>query len=88
METIKETMQELAADIYPGVPTFWVTVAEDDPGMRMKTGDQVVCARTKARPGDVAVVEDGGKIGFKSYDPVDGIFQSVVVAVVRELGRQ
>jgi len=87
MENIRETMEQIAVDGYPGAATFWVTVQEDDPATRMKSGDRVICARTKARPGMVTIVEGDGKIGFRSCAPGDGKVQNVVVAVVREVSR-
>jgi hypothetical protein len=87
MDTIRETLCEIIADKYPGAPTYWLTAAEDDPAIRMKAGDLVVCARAEARPGDVAVVEVNGKIGFERCHPGGGRFHGVVVAFARELGR-
>ncbi len=88
MDTIQHSMCAIAEDKYPGAPTYFIQAPEDNPGMRMKAGDLVVCARAEARPGDVAVVEGNGKISFMRCFAKGGKSHGVVVGVIRELGRE
>lgn len=85
MDGIQQSMCAIAEDKYPGAATYFIQAPEDNPGLRMKAGDTVVCARTNAHPGDVAVVESGGKIGFiRCYSKVSKT-HGVVVGVIREV---
>ena len=88
MDTIQQSMCAIAEDKYPGAPTYFIQAAEDNPGMRMKAGDLVVCARAEARPGDVAVVEVNGKISFIRCYSKTNKSHGVVVGVIRELSRK
>jgi hypothetical protein len=86
MDAIQQSMCAISADKYPGASTYFIQAEEDHPGMRMKAGDLVVCARVKARPGDVAVVEGNGKTSFIRCYSKESKSHGVVVGVIRELG--
>ncbi|MBN1440016.1 MAG: hypothetical protein JW929_11460 [Anaerolineales bacterium] len=80
-----ESARVLAGDFFPGALAFWVKAEENSPEMRLRAGDRIVCIRTKARPGDLVLVDGNGKAGFRPFGDSARDYRGVVFAVVRDL---